>query len=830
MASLDSCIADAQRLYAELEIPRVPKCIRVYDLQPTPPGQAPNEHPDSVIRGTLRVVDLSKNPHFVALSYVWGESSRSRAIYCADQLMPVSDNCWEALWHLQHDPSGKDPGRNKDGSLTLWIDSICINQKDEEEKLHQVPLMREIYTMAASVCIWLGCGSDVTDEAMDYMSIAAWQNEFIVNEEGQLSRHHTWTNGPWSVALVFVFLITARQIMQFVRLKTSWAQSRDLWVRYGYPYTAASPFPEGVWEVLDRPWMKRIWTLQEAALAANPWILCGTRRLRWQSLLLSISHLDCLCRLKLIEENMTGGVLRTPTALRDICRQWSGLFSLWLHVNSHHQTHTHYPDTEANTMTQHQISDFYAFTKLHAEFIFRIYRRFKRMQTFVFVLIPCSIPCILYIIPAALAREILSPLAFLYALSWLVIIIRYFMHLSGDLMAVVDKPVYTSTFLLREMIRRRATDPRDKLYGIQGVMTQMDRKLEPSQSRMDNGLFFRDVFLCFLGWTMDLNLITYAQNSVTNQPSWVPNWNAEIDSYWLDIANGDFRNVIPEDRITNTHPRQVATSPGANMYSKLINCTPSSPGTFHLQHCHTLTVTGFKMGTLTATTGCLSPPIEPETRAASNDDPSVLLNMSKIQSVLTASRWVLGELTSMRPESRKYMFGESIDVFKHTLRERLVHSFRLSTTELNWPIETMALHHWARSLEECLSMSPLEAVAHLKKQERPWSTHLEICSQLSAKHRSLFSCEGESGCIGSGRANDDRVTYLGNGPVNAIVGDVCILVSGVSVPLLLRPREGAKDYSLVGAVFIADEKVMYGDLWKKLMRDHVREHREFRVI
>ena len=40
----------------------------------------------------------------------------------------------------------------------IWIDSICINQKDEDEKAQQIELMRDIYRNASRVVVWLGDG------------------------------------------------------------------------------------------------------------------------------------------------------------------------------------------------------------------------------------------------------------------------------------------------------------------------------------------------------------------------------------------------------------------------------------------------------------------------------------------------------------------------------------------------------------------------------------------------------------------------------------------------------------------------------------------------
>jgi hypothetical protein len=45
--------------------------------------------------------------------------------------------------------------RNKD-NRNLWIDAICINQKDDKEKSLQIQLMPSIYERAKKCLIWLG--------------------------------------------------------------------------------------------------------------------------------------------------------------------------------------------------------------------------------------------------------------------------------------------------------------------------------------------------------------------------------------------------------------------------------------------------------------------------------------------------------------------------------------------------------------------------------------------------------------------------------------------------------------------------------------------------
>jgi hypothetical protein len=58
----------------------------------------------------------------------------------------VTKNCKLALCYLRKEESGR----------VLWVDAICINQKDDKERGHQVGMMRDVYSKATEVLIWLG--------------------------------------------------------------------------------------------------------------------------------------------------------------------------------------------------------------------------------------------------------------------------------------------------------------------------------------------------------------------------------------------------------------------------------------------------------------------------------------------------------------------------------------------------------------------------------------------------------------------------------------------------------------------------------------------------
>ncbi|KAF4625929.1 hypothetical protein G7Y89_g12234 [Cudoniella acicularis] len=56
--------------------------------------------------------------------------------------------------------------RNHDTPRCLWIDALCINQKDDAEKSVQVALMGSIYSKALRVVIWLGAENESPNSAL----------------------------------------------------------------------------------------------------------------------------------------------------------------------------------------------------------------------------------------------------------------------------------------------------------------------------------------------------------------------------------------------------------------------------------------------------------------------------------------------------------------------------------------------------------------------------------------------------------------------------------------------------------------------------------------
>ncbi|KAH7136324.1 heterokaryon incompatibility protein-domain-containing protein [Dactylonectria macrodidyma] len=100
------------------------------------------------IQCSLSVASLRSRPKYRALSYVWGQKTSSHSVQINNTRVPVWKNLEGVLQRLRRDVGGED--------VQLWIDAVCINQKDEEEKNAQVAMMSNIYTSCQDVFIWLG--------------------------------------------------------------------------------------------------------------------------------------------------------------------------------------------------------------------------------------------------------------------------------------------------------------------------------------------------------------------------------------------------------------------------------------------------------------------------------------------------------------------------------------------------------------------------------------------------------------------------------------------------------------------------------------------------
>jgi hypothetical protein len=127
-----------------------PDSIRLIDILP---GVA-----DSPLKCKLVPVAFSDKPVFEALSYTWGKPefpNKLEEVTTDVSTLYITNNLCDALRAL----------RSEHESRLLWVDAVCINQKDDVEKAVQVAMMKDVYGKAAKIVVWLGKEHDDPDVA-----------------------------------------------------------------------------------------------------------------------------------------------------------------------------------------------------------------------------------------------------------------------------------------------------------------------------------------------------------------------------------------------------------------------------------------------------------------------------------------------------------------------------------------------------------------------------------------------------------------------------------------------------------------------------------------
>lgn len=145
------------------------------------------------LEGRLFHVPLEEAPPYEALSYVWGSHQLEKS-----QPVPSTSGTFGfpllrrvqyaiARWPLSPTPSGSININSQDfhlnsnleaalrylrypkKKLVIWIDAICINQYNTEERNEQVSKMRLIYKGAQEVRVWLGESYENSGVAFDFI-------------------------------------------------------------------------------------------------------------------------------------------------------------------------------------------------------------------------------------------------------------------------------------------------------------------------------------------------------------------------------------------------------------------------------------------------------------------------------------------------------------------------------------------------------------------------------------------------------------------------------------------------------------------------------------
>jgi hypothetical protein len=188
---------------------------------------------------TLYTFPLDQLPEYEALSYTWGKAivvgneeddddpGIEYEIFVNSEPFIITENLYDGLSELRKDVTGY-----------LWVDALCIDQTNLDERAAQVLLMGEIYSSAVRVIIWLG---KLIPEKKDVI----WLQERYL---------HIAKEGRFPAEEINVDLLSYLGITL-----TRWL---EVWDAYGRVYSTYR-------------WFSRAWVVQELILAQDVLIYCG---------------------------------------------------------------------------------------------------------------------------------------------------------------------------------------------------------------------------------------------------------------------------------------------------------------------------------------------------------------------------------------------------------------------------------------------------------------------------------------------------------------------------------------------------------------------------
>ncbi|CAG9975118.1 unnamed protein product [Clonostachys byssicola] len=217
-------------LYRELRLEDPTTTIRLLEVLPGQPD-------DPVIKTRLFNASLHSLGHkYEALSYAWGEAvslREMRSIHVNSFKLPVTPNLYNALISL----------RQPDRARMLWVDSVCINQGDLNERREQIVLISHIYSMSEQTVVFLGPSTAKTRAFFTFLSLPICQLSHC--EECQKNHARpSWDQAPLEACA------------------EAGLDEQDVL--------------DGFVEVCSMSWWTRVWILQEFMLSrSDPLMHCG---------------------------------------------------------------------------------------------------------------------------------------------------------------------------------------------------------------------------------------------------------------------------------------------------------------------------------------------------------------------------------------------------------------------------------------------------------------------------------------------------------------------------------------------------------------------------
>jgi len=134
-------------------------------------------------------------PAFTALSYNWGDPMPKTAILCNNATFDAGPSLYAALVALR-ERHARMLSYPQQPRCLFWIDALCIDQDNDEEKAQQVPLINTRYRHAAHVLVWLGDPGANGALALPFLYLCASAAD-LIRYMPAASAHHL-TDAAWA--------------------------------------------------------------------------------------------------------------------------------------------------------------------------------------------------------------------------------------------------------------------------------------------------------------------------------------------------------------------------------------------------------------------------------------------------------------------------------------------------------------------------------------------------------------------------------------------------------------------------------------------------------
>jgi hypothetical protein len=272
-----------------------------------------------------------------------------------------------------------------------------------------------------------------------------------------------------------------------------------------FPSPTVSSNHESLKDLVDRKWFRRMWTIQELVMAEEPFVVCGEKSIRWNRF-------------------FWGLVLTWKYAANDkkpgfeaVTQSLHGIESLWIEITKmlEHRQSKHWDWVDKKSSYHSCWNEFLLFME-------------QRGKAMVF----CEVTLGLFMMLPQLYSKGMP----INTLGHFFGPVQAFLFSIGALTLLLTPPKQDDQW--KESLQERiisvlhccrhqdATNPKDKVYALYGLLTNLEIELPSPKYEESHSLeaTYLEFAKAVIKWQGSLEILLEATGPWGDAPSWVPNW------------------------------------------------------------------------------------------------------------------------------------------------------------------------------------------------------------------------------------------------------------------------------------------------------------------